>query len=213
MKNINKGYNIPNCLEIKQSSLHGLGVFATKPIKKNSNLGICHYYVWNPKQLSFVTLRNPLVGLINYSTDKNGWLPIRKKEFKNGRGMVTELITTKDIQKGEEVLLKYNWYDPTKPDTKDNKHYIPLPGCVSIEKRNNVYVLYATTDIVKDFNFGPSYCYYKATDQYEPNPLGGYLVEQNNPNCKLIKENKELYLISKEPIKKGEVISVNYESI
>lgn len=200
---------MPTCLELKKSPLHGLGVFATEFIPKGSNLGICHYYDYSEKPPKH--LRNPLVAFLNYSVDKNAWLPIVKKEFINGTGWVTELITTKDIAKGEEILLTYSWYDPTKPNTEMNKHYIPLPDCVSIEKRDGVYVLYATKDIVEDFDFGYSHSYYSKSDSYEPNPMGGYLLESDMPNCNVFKKDKELHLKSKRKIKKGDIIKVNYE--
>jgi len=206
---IKKGNIIPEGLELKESPLHGLGVFATKFIPKGSNLGICHYYDYNERPVKH--LRNPLVGFFNYSVNKNAWLPIVKKEFTNGIGSVTELITTKDIEKGEEILLRYSWYDPTKPDTKKNKHYVPLPDCVSIEERDGAYTLYATKDIVKDFDFGYSHSYYSKSDLYEPNPVGGYLIESATPNCNIFKKDKELRLKSKRKIKKGESISVSYE--
>lgn len=209
--NIKKGYTIPECIELKKSSLHGLGWFTTEFIPKGSNIGICHYYDYTEKPVKH--LRNPLVGFFNYSVNKNAWLPIVKKNFSNGKGFVTELITTKDIEKGEEILLRYSWYDPTKPDSETNKHYIPLPDCVSIEKRNGVYVLYATKDIIKGFDFGCSHSYYNKTECYEPNPIGGYLLESIKPNCKLVKKDKELHLKSEKLIKKGEEISVTYENI
>ena len=63
--NIKKGYNIPSCLELKKSSIHGLGIFATKFIPKESNLGICHYYDYSESPVRH--LRNPFVGFLNYS--------------------------------------------------------------------------------------------------------------------------------------------------
>ena len=80
--NIKKGYNIPSCLELKKSSIHGLGIFATKFIPKESNLGICHYYDYSESPVRH--LRNPFVGFLNYSKDKNAHLPIVKKRFTNG---------------------------------------------------------------------------------------------------------------------------------
>lgn len=206
---INKGYNIPDSLEIKQSPLHGLGVFATKFIPKETKLCICHYYDYSKKPVKH--LRNPLVGFFNYSVDKNANLPIVKKDFKYGVGYVTELVTTKDIQKGEEVLLRYTWYDPTKPDTEKNKHYIPLPDCVTVNKVNDVYILQATKDIEENYNFGFSHSYYNKTGAYEPNPVGGYLTESETPNCELIKKDGELHLKTIQPIKKGEDITVSYD--
>jgi hypothetical protein len=209
--NIKKGYNIPSCLELKKSSIHGLGIFATKFIPKGTNLGICHYYDYTKNPVRH--LRNPFVSFFNYSINKNAHLPIVKKRFINGVGFVTELITLKNIQKGEEVLLTYSWYNPTKPDTEDNKHYLPLPNNISIKKVNNKYCLYATEDIVKDFNLGISHSYYNRTDVYEPNAIGGYLVESNKPNAFLNKVDNNLYLKSNSFIKKGDLISVDYERI
>ena len=60
--NIKKGYNIPSCLELKKSSIHGLGIFATKFISKESNLGICHYYDYSESPVRH--LRNPFVGFL-----------------------------------------------------------------------------------------------------------------------------------------------------
>ncbi len=208
--NIKKGYNIPESLELKKSPIHGLGVFATEFIPKGTNLGICHYYDFREKPTKY--LRNSLVPFFNYSKSKNAYLPIVKKEFKMGEGYVTELITTKDIQKGEEILLKYTWYDPTKPDTEDNKHYIPLPNYLSIKKINNKYCLYATQDILKDVNIGVSHSYYYKADVYEPNAIGGYVVQSNNPNTFLNKEGSDIYLKSTSFIKKGEIITVDYET-
>ena len=102
--NIKKGYNIPDCLELKKSSIHGLGIFATKFIPKGSNLGICHYYDFSKVPLKKY-LRNTLVPFFNYSKNKNAHLPIVKKDFEHGTGYVTELIILKDIQKEEEILL------------------------------------------------------------------------------------------------------------
>ena len=208
--NIKKGYNIPDCLELKKSSIHGLGIFATKFIPKGSNLGICHYYDFSRAPLKKY-LRNTLVPFFNYSKNKNAHLPIVKKDFEHGIGYVTELITLKDIQKEEEILLTYTWYDPTKPNTEDNKHYIPLPNCVSIKKINNKYCLYATKNIEKNFDLGISHSYYDKTGVYEPNAIGGYLVESNKPNTFLYKKNNDLYLKSNLLIKKGDLISVDYE--
>ena len=200
---INKGYNIPDSLEIKQSPLHGLGVFATKFIPKETKLCICHYYDYSKKPVKH--LRNSLVGFFNYSVDKNAKLPIVKKNFKFGIGYVTELVTTKDIQKGEEVLLRYTWYDPTKPDTEDNKHYKPLP--------DNVYLkadrLYASKDIDIFNEFGTTHNFVKYLDRYVANPLGGFLTKDKDPNCKLITTQAKKVLISTKSIKKDTLLTIN----
>jgi len=203
---INKGYTIPNNLELKPSPLHGLGMFATEFIPKKTNLGVCHYYDFTNKRY----LRNSFVPFFNYSKKRNAYLAVIRKKFKNGYGYITELITTENIKKGEEILLTYTWYDPTKPNTKDNKHYIPLPSCVSIKKIDNKYCLYATKDIIKDFDLGTSHGFYDKTEVYEPNAIGGYIIESNNPNAILIKKENDIHIKTNSFIKKGSLISVNY---
>ena len=212
---IKKGYVIPSCLELKGSSLHGLGYFATEFIPEGAELGICHYFDYHDREGKIVNLRTPTVGFFNYDKKPNVILrqerPSPKWEY--AYSMHNRLFTRRDIQKGEEILLKYTWYDPTKPDTETNKHYIPLPECVSIEKRNGVYVLYALENIDVGFDFGVSHHWYKPSGMFEPNPIGGYLEESKESNCKLIKGERELSLRSILKINKGETISVNYENL
>jgi len=216
MNKIKKGYSIPNCLELKKSPLHGLGVFATEFIPEGTELGIGHYFDYHDRNsFKIINLRTPIVAFFNYNTDPNIILkqesPIPK--WKCGYSMHNRIYAKRDIQKGEELLLKYSWYDPTKSDTENNNHYIPLPKEVSIEKRDGKYVLYALEDIQKDFRFGASHHWYKPSCCFEPNPIGGYLEEFKTPNCKLIKEGRNLILYSIKKIKKGEKIKVNYETI
>lgn len=212
---IKKGYIIPNCLELRKSPLHGLGYFATEFIPEGTDLGICHYFDYHNQEGKIVNLRTPIVGFFNYDENPNAILRQERPSprWKHAHSMHNRLFTRRDIQKGEEILLKYSWYDPTKPNTETNKHYIPLPECVSIEKRNGVYVLYALENINMGFDFGVSHYRYTPSGMFEPNPIGGFLVESNKPNCKLIKQETDLSLTSILKINKGETISVNYEKI
>lgn len=213
MNKIKKEYNIPNCLELKKSPLHGLGVFATEFIPEGTELGIGHYFDYHDRNpFEIINLRTPIVAFFNYNENPNCILkqenPLPKWEC--GSSIHNIITTKKDIQKGEELLLKYSWYDPTKPDTENNRHYIPLPKEVSIEKRNGKYVLYALEDIEEGFDFGVSHHWYKPSCCFEPNPIGGYLEELNKPNCRLIEDGRDIILESIKKIKKGETISVNY---
>lgn len=212
---IKKGHIIPNCLELRKSPLHGLGWFATEFIPKDTELGICHYFDYHNQEGKIVNLRTPIVGFLNYDKNPNAILRQERPSprWECAYSMHNRLFTRRDIQKGEEILLKYSWYDPTKPDAEINRHYIPLPECVSIEKRNGVYVLYALENINIGFDFGVSHHWYTPSGMFEPNPIGGFLVEFNKPNCKLIKRETDLSLMSILKINKGETISINYEKI
>jgi len=210
--NIKKGYIIPKCVELKKSPLHGLGVFATEFIPKGTELGVGHYFDFHNRKEGIVNLRTTLVPFFNYNIDSNLVLKQEKPtpKWECGFSLHNRIYAKRDIQKGEELLLKYSWYDPTKPDNESNKHYIPLPNCVSIEEREGKYVLYALEDIEEGFNFGVCHHWYEPSCCFEPNPIGGYLTEYKEPNCKLIKGERDLLLKSILKINKGEIISVDY---
>ena len=96
---------LPESLTIKQSGINGLGVFAEQDIKQATNLGITHL------KIDEKIIRTPLGGFINHSNtpncDKvelhaNGTEPFRKK---------WNLITLQDIKKGEEITLRYTFYN------------------------------------------------------------------------------------------------------
>ena len=211
--NIKKGYIISEYVELKKSSLHGLGVYAKKNIPKGKELGFGHYFDHHDRDGKTVNLRNPTIAFFNYCETPNVILKQEKPtpKWECGYSIHTRIYSKRDIQRGEELLLKYSWYDPTKPDTEDNRHYVPLPKEVSIEKRNDKYVLYALEDIKEGFNFGVCHHWYKPSGMFEPNPIGGYLEESKESNCKLIKGERELSLKAILKINKGETISVNYD--
>ena len=84
---------LPYSLTIKESNIEGLGLFASMPIDKETNLGISH--VFTEDQL----LRTPLGGFYNHSEDPNCYSEISDH--------YAQLITLKDIEKGEELTCFY----------------------------------------------------------------------------------------------------------
>jgi SET domain-containing protein len=92
---------LPNTLTIKESDIEGLGLFAIKDIKKNTNLGMMHYIT----EFSEV-IRTPLGGFINHSNKPNC---IKEKEDLIYEER-TYLITNRLIKKGEELTVKYTMY-------------------------------------------------------------------------------------------------------
>jgi len=214
-KPIKKSYIHHSSLELKNSSLHGLGVFAKEFIPEGTELGIGHYFDFHNRNNKIVTLRNPTIAFFNYCETPNVILKQEKPNpmWECGYSMHNRIFTIRDIIEGEELLLKYSWYDPTKPDAENNKHYLPLPNCISVEERGGKYVLFALEDIEEGFNFGVCHHWYKPSCCFEPNPIGGYIEESKTPNCKLIKEDRNLVLHSIKKINKGETISVDYEKI
>lgn len=88
---------LPFYLTIKKSNIHGLGLFTLTKIDKNHTIGMTHLQVEND------LIRTPLGGFINHSENAN----CVKKMF-NNRYFLT---TTRDISKGEELTLRYEWYN------------------------------------------------------------------------------------------------------
>jgi len=135
---------LPEQLTIKNSSIEGLGLFATQDIKANSFLGITHI---RDEQFENKYIRTPLGGFYNHSNVPtvmrmvSDALPALKfgdlidpnanaqklKQGKNDRenlfynlneksdAKYMFLVSCKDIKAGEELTANYNLY--TYPKT------------------------------------------------------------------------------------------------
>ena len=90
---------LPDNLTIKKSKIEGLGLFATKKIRRGTNLGISH---WKLEGEENDVIRTPLGGFINHSDEPNCQI------LDIGTQYVLESI--RDIRRGEEITLKYNFY-------------------------------------------------------------------------------------------------------
>jgi hypothetical protein len=84
---------LPSFLTIKQSNIHGLGLFTTEDINKGVDLGQSHYLCKDG------LIRLPLGGFINHSNNSNLILKRNKRFF--------HAVTTKNIKAGEELLGNY----------------------------------------------------------------------------------------------------------
>ena len=91
---------LPKCLTIKQSKIEGLGLFAKERIMKDTVLGVSHVKLESAED---GYLRTPLGGFINHSDDPNcvKWCEDDKYFVK----------TIRPIHTGEELFLKYTFYD------------------------------------------------------------------------------------------------------
>ena len=96
---------LPESTTIKKSGIHELGLFADQDIKQATNLGMTHFKIEDK------ILRTPLGGFINHSNTPNcekielhanGQEPFKKK---------WNLITRQNIKKGEEITLRYTFYN------------------------------------------------------------------------------------------------------
>ena len=101
---------LPESLTIKQSKVNGLGLFAKEGIAQGMNLGMSHF------KIDQTIFRTPLGGFINHSNDPNMVkvelrmtnqdLPNLKYDYKKWN-----LIALRDIKKGEELTLRYTFYN------------------------------------------------------------------------------------------------------
>ena len=101
---------LPESLTIKTSKVNGLGLFAQEGIAQGTNLGMTHIKI-NEK-----IIRTPLGGFINHANDANCVKvellmtnhddPEVKFDYKKWN-----LITLRDIKDGEELTLRYTFYD------------------------------------------------------------------------------------------------------
>ena len=102
---------LPESLTIKESKVDGLGLFAVKGIAQGTNLGMTHV------KFNGTIFRTPLGGFINHSDDANVVVkaellmtnhdnPDLKFDYKKWN-----LITLRDIKKGEELTVKYTFYN------------------------------------------------------------------------------------------------------
>ena len=89
---------LPESLTIKPSSIEGLGLFATKTIPKNTNLGMIHFTYGE------LIIRTPLGGFINHSDKPN----CKKLDLEDE----WHLKTVTEIKKDQELTLKYTLYTP-----------------------------------------------------------------------------------------------------
>ena len=101
---------LPESLTIKTSKVNGLGLFAKEAIPQATNLGMTHIKIGDH------ILRTPLGGFINHDNNANCVKvellmsnhddPKAKFDYKKWN-----LVTIKDIKQGEELTLKYTFYD------------------------------------------------------------------------------------------------------
>ena len=93
---------LPDSLTIKTSKVNGLGLFAKEGIAQGTNLGISHLRIHDE------IIRTPLGGFVNHANDANCVkVELRDEQYQKK----WSLVTLKDIKKGEELTLRYTFYN------------------------------------------------------------------------------------------------------
>ncbi len=97
---------LPSNVHIKDSSIHGQGLFAKEDISKDTELGESHVFLmlnfdgdtreWERKEW----LRTPLGAFINHSDTPNAIVEIRYN--------TAFLIVISDVKAGEEITVTYD---------------------------------------------------------------------------------------------------------
>jgi SET domain-containing protein len=87
---------IPSCLTIKNSLIHGLGLFAVEDIKSDTELGITHV---KDNRFLHGYIRTPLGGFFNHSTTPNC-----KSVYEND---FIKLKTLSMVNSGDEITVDY----------------------------------------------------------------------------------------------------------
>ena len=101
---------LPDSVTIKQSGINGLGLFAKEGMAQGTNLGMCHLKIGD------TIFRTPLGGFINHANTANCVkvelrmidedLHKHKYDYKKWN-----LITTQDVKEGEELTVRYKFYN------------------------------------------------------------------------------------------------------
>ena len=101
---------LPESLTIKTSKVNGLGLFAKEAIPQATNLGMTHIKIGEK------IIRTPLGGFINHANDPN-CVKVELRMTNHDDPQVKfdykkwNLITIRDINKEEEITLKYTFYN------------------------------------------------------------------------------------------------------
>jgi len=96
---------LPDSLTVKTSKVDGLGLFAKEGIGQGTNLGMSHLKIGEK------IIRTPLGGFINHSSDANCvkvelHMTNEKFDYKKWN-----LVTLQDIKEGEELTVRYTFYN------------------------------------------------------------------------------------------------------
>jgi len=91
-------------LTIDKSKIQGLGLFTQLFVPKDVNFGISHYKIKDE------IIRTPLGGFINHSDDPN----CEKVKTHDANYSKYNLVSIKDITGGDELTVKYTFYNIKK---------------------------------------------------------------------------------------------------
>jgi len=95
---------LPDSITIRESKIEGLGVFATKHLPSETDLGISHVY---DNRFPDNYIRLPLGAFINHHEMPNCKAIVSESHESLGNIKHIRIITDKEISSGEELTLNY----------------------------------------------------------------------------------------------------------
>ena len=95
---------LPDSITIRESKIEGLGVFATKDLSSETDLGISHVY---DNRFPDNYIRLPLGAFINHHEMPNCKAIVSESHESLGEIKHIRIITDKDVLSGEELTLNY----------------------------------------------------------------------------------------------------------
>ena len=95
---------LPDSITIRESKIEGLGVFATKDLPSETDLGISHVY---DNRFPDNYIRLPLGAFINHHEMPNCKAIVSESHESIGNIKHIRIITDKDIPSGQELTLNY----------------------------------------------------------------------------------------------------------
>ena len=101
---------LPESLTIKPSKINGIGLFAEQKIMQGTNLGMSHLKIGD------TIFRTPLGGFINHANEPNCVKAELRMTDEDTKGHKYDykkwnLITTQNIKEGEELTVRYTFYN------------------------------------------------------------------------------------------------------
>ena len=95
-------------LTIEKSKVHGLGLFTQLFVPRGVKFGVSHIKIKDE------LIRTPLGGFINHSDNPN----CKKIPLQDENYIKYNLVAIKDITGGDELTVKYTFYDIKKKEIK-----------------------------------------------------------------------------------------------
>ena len=101
---------LPESLTIKASKVNGLGLFAKEGMAQGTKLGMSHINIGD------TIFRTPLGGFINHANEANCVKAELRMTDEDKQGHKYDyqkwnLITSQDIKEGEELTVRYTFYN------------------------------------------------------------------------------------------------------